>query len=1460
MWGRIATFARVALLFALVVPLAAKVDTAGAGNEETAATQSAGVATGASAPIAPGEIPGLRTRTSRTFADERGTYRLEAHAESVNYADGNGGWLPIDNDLVAASDAAYAFRNTANRFTVELPSSLGGAPVRIRNGGEWISFKLEGASGAVGTASGTTARYADAVPGVVVAYTARGDSLKEELTLASPTAPSSFRFSVRASAAVVGAAKAGAGVEFTRSDGSTAFSFSPPSMVDAAGAFSAAVSLKLADTAEGWTLELSADRGWLAQPERKWPVVIDPTTFVGYERSMSPTPGPACTIVSAGSADAGCTGYPVAGSDGNAIRRTLIALDTDALPRAAQVLYARLQIRRAETTTGGSISLHRLTRSWTEGATWASSGTNAWTTPGGDYAATASDTNPNAGGWSGSYAAWFLTELVQSWHDGTHPNYGVLMKATSETAGTIRRFDWMTFTIYYKKRTGQLRQYALEGERLSDRSGLAVNVANGNVLAEATDLSIAGTGLGLTIDRYYNSLDLQACDPHCAARGRTGAFSYGWTMGTGPDVGLRLYTELAGSGADDGSAVFYGPSGYAVPFPRKRDGTFAAPKSGVDAKLEKNADGTYTLTFDASELEYHFNGSGFVTAQEDANGNRIACSYNTSNQLTSITDTQGRVTTLAYNGAGFVSLITDPSGRKVSYGYDASNRLTSYTDPIGGVTSYAYDDYHRLTQISDAKGNVTKISYAVRGAMPVGIDDISITRVSDPATGTGPKTRYEVCAYGQTGCPEAAPTNETLARTVVTDANGDMTTYYTDVAGRSYKVKNALGKSRSVTYTANSDVATATSATGAVTTHGYDALGNPTSSAIPTGATTRWQYADSAHPYHVTKATDAQGSSESYAYDVNGNLTSITNGLATENRQSFTYNANGTLASETDARGTTTSYLYDAKGNLTKIDNPAPLGDRSYTYDSLSRVATETDGKGQKTTYTYDALDRVTKVSYHDGSSVSYVYDAIGNATRLLDTTGTTSYEYDRLSQLTKETLPGGKTNSYGYDGVGNLASLTDAGGTVRYLYDDAGQLTTLTDRRGRQFTFVVDANGNRTEARYPNGITIYRSYDASERLTEVMAKKPASGTVVRRFTYSYTTSTGADRDLRQSVTDVAGEKTAYSYDVASRLTKAQTTGSAGTVLSTYTYAYDGNDNRTSETLNGVTTSYVYNAADALTQAGSTTYTWDANGNMTGSSAGDSFSYNAQDQTTSVTPAGGSATSMSYTGIAQGYRTDAGATGYVENQIGLGSETDAAGTTYYTQDISGEYLEEQLPNTTTHFPLPDGDGSVSAITDINGGVENSYEYDAFGDTTSEKEVIENPFEYGGEYEDENTRLYKTAEGYTQPALGIQTQLTDFATPDGCRIECFLFMGCRFTCSSEMSAKKRPKVCTLKCQVAGPKPKCGGRTGEYIRGVGVGSTQEQARKNAYEDAVRKLKARYGPASGCYLRHCIPTYSN
>jgi RHS repeat-associated protein len=426
---------------------------------------------------------------------------------------------------------------------------------------------------------------------------------------------------------------------------------------------------------------------------------------------------------------------------------------------------------------------------------------------------------------------------------------------------------------------------------------------------------------------------------------------------------------------------------------------------------------------------------------------------------------------------------------------------------------------------------------------------------------------------------------------------------------------------------------------------------------------------------------------------------------------------------------------------------------------SLSR-ASRRHPPGQKTTYTYDGLDRVTKITFHDESSISYAYDAVGNVTSMSDNTGTTSYTYDALYRLTKETFPDAKTNSYGYDSAGNLLSFADPGGTVAYVYDAVNRLVTLTEPSGKKTTFTYDVDDMRLTTAYPNGVTLYFSYDAANRITRVLGKKPASGEILTDFTYVWRNAAGADTGLRQSVTDKAGNRTSYSYDALNRLTRAETRNAAGTLLDSFAYAYDANSNRSSQSVNGATTGYSHNAADQLTTAGSVTYSYDGNGNETGHSGGRAWAYNAKDQAVSVTPPGGSALSMSYTGTGQFERVTRGSTSFRTNGLGLGYETTGTTSSYFTRDDGGQLLGMRV-GSAAYYYLTDGLGSVAAVTDGYGAVAATYSYEPFGKVKSSTGTLANPYRWLGAlgvYLDTATGLYKMGTRYYDPALGRFTQV------------------------------------------------------------------------------------------------------
>lgn len=668
---------------------------------------------------------------------------------------------------------------------------------------------------------------------------------------------------------------------------------------------------------------------------------------------------------------------------------------------------------------------------------------------------------------------------------------------------------------------------------VDDRSSYGVNVANGNLVIAANDLSVPGVGIGFALQRRANGL-----------AGYADWSGVGWELTNGFDTWWGALP--------DGSIVLSGVRGVAdMLYFHKSGATFTTPP-GVDATLATAGSG-YTLTFNASSEKLTFNASGELTGDAGRNGNTITYSWS-AGQPAGITDTQGRTYTVTLT-SGLITRVTDTSGRHVDY-TTTGGFLTQVVDGAGEITNYGYCGCGSLTGIEDPNANTTTLGHAT---------DSRVSSITDPQT-TPNETDFDYTA------PDSA-VSAAWVQTTVTDQNSHDTTYQVAYSGTPAKVTDALGHSRSATYTPNGDVATAVDAIGAgnTTTFGYDALNNPISAQLPTGAETMAQYAsgsgcsssDTIHPYLVKCVEDAQGNQTTFSYDGPGNTLTQDN-TATGVSLSYTYNPStptcggkvGQLCSTTDGNSHTTNYHYDSAGDLTSISPAAPLGSISQTFDSLGRVATITDGNGATTTYSYDGDDRITQVltngastcSYSAGTCVSYGYDDNGNQTSMHDVTGLTQYAFDVMNRQTTKTLPSLDTLTLGYDHAGNVTSYTDPGGTVVYGYNAANQLTSLAEPGGSCSgtislctSFGVNNNGARTSTTYPGNTVMTTTLDDSGRVSEIKAVN--GSTTISDFTYSYTKTGGGqlhqDRWRRQRG-DAVAHRSGRRFDHQLRLRRDQ--------------------------------------------------------------------------------------------------------------------------------------------------------------------------------------------------------------------------------------------------------------------------------------------------------------------------------
>ena len=1311
------------------------------------------------------EVEDKRTRRTRTKKLPDGRLVMESFAGSIHFKDEDGEWQPIDNELVEAEGDSYAFRNKANDYKLKLPGGLENAPVRVSEGDSWVTYQLKDAKahGDKGNGEGqeSQALYRNALPHVDVAYRAASDAVKEELILQNRNAQDEFRFRLETSPDLTPTEREGGAIGFVNEDDETVMSFEAPFMKDSSGSddgFSNEVSLELDRDDSAWTLVLRADRDFLDDEDRTYPVVIDPTMKF-REGSVKD-----CYIKSGDAANTSfCRDSQLIAGVNNNVRHTLVDFDAAAgLDPNIHVLSAELKLHKAGSNqpAASRFGVFPLAADWdASDVTWNNREPgNSWIRPGGDIGPVADQEGEEDSG--NTY--WYPTAAVQDWADGTTKDYGLLVAKMSAADGDLLTLhssessnvdNWPQLKVNYTDRIGMLDSYQFPSEQLWDRMQLHVNLASGNLVLEADDLSLPGVaGHDLGLARFYNS----------RFRGN-GHFGKGWSSSMGYDV--RLEPQA------DRSVGFFGPSGYVTRFERKPDGTFARP-DGIDAKLVREADESYLLQFDKSGVRYLFTKNGLLTSVKDQHNNTISLTYreldSPTPKLDTITDSQGRRVSFAHNGRFITGMTDQAGGRSYGYGYDAEDRLTGYTDPDGGSTTFGYEG-DNVTSITDPRGNRTTISYDNQDRVK------SITRASNNG---GPTTEFDYDSQ-RTDCPQDAPQG-----VILKDPRGNKTTYCGDTRDRVRRVIDAKGHKQDVSWRPGARSNPAYTESGAEgptphrTTYTYtnDELENLDTISAPDSDDVKIKYEEDQHPHSPTSVTNANGTTWKYEYGgptanpkPPGNLTRIQNAKSATPEVTLDYDSRGNVIKSTDGRGNSTTYTYT--GNLlTKVTPPAPLGTEEFTYDAVGRMKTAKDGKGQVTTFSYDPMDRLTRQSFSDGSSVTYFYDRTGNVYRRDDRTGTTTWGIDTLNRPDVETKPTGK-NQYRYDGNDNLVQVINDGRTTSYTYDITDELETMTEPGGHQTAFRSDNEGNRTRTTYPNGVVIQNTYDGKHRLKSTTATAP-NGAVLTRFSYNYSFS-GKKTDLRHSVTDKWDRTTAYRYDDLERLISADFKEANGSMITDWDYTYDRASNRTSQTANGNITTYTYNAANQLTNdSAGRTYSYDLNGNETlRNPEGRKYAYNANNQTTKITRPGliEQVTDFTYADAGQTERTRAGDKAFHSDARGVIVEGTAvagqpvpgeADSIYYNRDPGGTLVGQRNGLTNErHYFLFDGLGSVVGLTDQNGALVRYREYNAYGQAihTSGTSGKDSPWQYTSQYLDAPTGLYKMGARYYDPAIARWSQ-------------------------------------------------------------------------------------------------------
>jgi RHS repeat-associated protein len=700
--------------------------------------------------------------------------------------------------------------------------------------------------------------------------------------------------------------------------------------------------------------------------------------------------------------------------------------------------------------------------------------------------------------------------------------------------------------------------------------------------------------------------------------------------------------------------------------------------------------------------------------------------------------------------------------RHFYYYADANNpdKMTKYIDPEDsdanpndtGTPSancpgylYQYDSRGNLTEETTPEGRVADYTYFA------GTSRLASVIIRDEDVNGNPVDRTTSYTYWDS--------SKAYQLKTVTDARGNVTTYYYDSNCYLDYIDPPLGNN--IQYTCNSvgDVTAVTDGNGNTTSYQYDGIHRQTQITYPdigAGQKTKTTTYDCCG---IDQVTDENGIVTKYEYDQYTHRLWKTHedyaGLnyVTEN----TYDEVGNLKTVKNARLKTTSHTYDAADRLTRSDYPDSTYE-TWTYRDDGRVWTHTDGRGRTITYRYDADDRLAgpyaagykAIDYPNDTDVYITRDRDGLITETRDASGTTTDVYYPSTWLKTTTVSAGssKTITYQYNGMGLVSDMAVSGeSSFTYTYNARNQLDTITNPNSVSMSFTYDNGGRRTRVTRPGSYIGY-AYNARDWLTEVR-NCTTGGTTRYGAIYYYQDGALWDHtgNPLKRTENLAGStyNTTLRYDHVYRQTEETKRDSSSNVIYSLTYGYDAVGNRTTRTLGGVTITYVYDDNDKTTSASgggqSATFGYDNNGNMTSVSGtlygSKTLVYNDDNRLTSMTY-GGVTDLYYYKHTGERYRARLSGTYYrylYEGERVL-EELNDSGTMqarYTTEDGSyyGQWLHlYRTSGTLSRFPMYDNIGSARGLLDASGTATDWYELDTFGRQVSSSGTTPNPYRFG----------------------------------------------------------------------------------------------------------------------------------
>ncbi len=372
------------------------------------------------------------TETTDHYVNADGSTTVRHYPGRTNFRAGDGTWKPIDTTLTEAEDGRL--EQTANSLKVGFgPDAADQALASVDFGaGRSLAYALQGARAVSPVLNDDgTVTYPDALPGTDLMLAPLAEGFKEHLVLHSKDAANSWVFPLDLKG-LTPRITADGDVEFTDADGEVTAIIPHAFMTDAKidersgdPTLSQAVDYEITTVGDKPALRMTADRAWLDDPARVYPVTVDPTIAASnstYAQNTIPGNHSTESEIKVGSYDSG-TNRALSFLQFSSLATTL---------KGQRVTAATLNLHAlwSSTCTAKPFSVHPIAASWTPAGVTKYPGPAISAAIGGATVAPgASCSNDNG---SSSVGVKMPVKLSTAWFDAVatgSPNYGLAVTA-----------------------------------------------------------------------------------------------------------------------------------------------------------------------------------------------------------------------------------------------------------------------------------------------------------------------------------------------------------------------------------------------------------------------------------------------------------------------------------------------------------------------------------------------------------------------------------------------------------------------------------------------------------------------------------------------------------------------------------------------------------------------------------------------------------------------------------------------------------------------------------------------------------------------------------------------------------------------------------------------------------------------------------------------------------------------